>query len=356
MFVVGDVNRGVCPRVWQRPGWCAPGGAGGWCRRFLVGEAVQPLDVGAVLPRGVLPDVLPDQSAQCLDREVFVLRFARRQSCAEPMRLPAEWARLQVRDARAAEPVQLLSDAAAEVIPTKRVAVFVVHLHAEPAWVPRPRMWSFTFEHPLALGVGVCWILFARCIAPHKWRSLSSVCISHVEELRRIGGRVRFVFGCGIFFVVCGVASRSCVVMLCRVGWRWVVWRRVVVALRRVAACAVLFCCVALVGVLRYRALAVPCRFLCCFLLFVAVCSIALCCVVSSSCRWAVVSRVACRCCVTPVFVVCRLVVRYCVWPWYFVARRSVLRCVGSCRGGGVWLRLAVVGGGVYVVCSGVRL
>ena len=29
VFVVGDVNRGVRLRVWQRLGWCAPGGAGG---------------------------------------------------------------------------------------------------------------------------------------------------------------------------------------------------------------------------------------------------------------------------------------------------------------------------------------
>ena len=47
-------------------------------------------------------------------------------------------------------------------------------------------------------------------------------------------------------FVPCGVASRSCVVMLCRIGWRRLVWRRVVAALRRVTACAVLFCCLAL--------------------------------------------------------------------------------------------------------------
>ena len=104
------------------------------------------------------------------------------------------------------------------------------------------------------------------------------------------------------------------------------------------------------------RALAVPCRVLCSFLLFVVLCSIALRCVVSCSCRWVVVSPVAFRCCVTPFFVVCRLVVRYCVLPWYCVARRSVLRCVGSCRGGGIWLRLVVVGGDVHVVCSGVRL
>ena len=148
MFVVGDVNRGVRPRVWQRPGWCAQGEAGWWCCRVLVGEDVQPLDVGAVLTRAVIPDVLADQSAQCLECEVFVLRFARRRTRAELMRSPAEWARPQVRDARAAEAVQLLSAAAAEVMPTKRVAVFVVHLHADPAWVSRPRMWSFTFGHP----------------------------------------------------------------------------------------------------------------------------------------------------------------------------------------------------------------
>ena len=52
-----------------------------------------------------------------------------------------------------------------------------------------------------------------------------------------------FVVG---LFVVCGVAPRSCVVTLCRVGRRWVLWRRVVAAFRRVAACAVLFRCVVL--------------------------------------------------------------------------------------------------------------
>ena len=44
---------------------------------------------------------------------------------------------------------------------------------------------------PLALGVGVSSILFARCSGRHKWRSFSSVSSSHVEELRHIGGRVR---------------------------------------------------------------------------------------------------------------------------------------------------------------------
>ena len=61
---------------------------------------------------------------------------SRQQSRAEWMRSPAEWARPQVRDARAAEPVQLLSAAAARLMSTKRVAVFVVHLHADPAWFP----------------------------------------------------------------------------------------------------------------------------------------------------------------------------------------------------------------------------
>ena len=164
------------------------------------------------------------------------------------------------------------------------------------------------------------------------------------------------MLGCCILFVVCGVASRSRVVMLYCVGWRSVVWRRVVVALRRVAACAVLFRCVALGGDLWCRALAVPCRHLCCFLLLVVLCSIALRFLVWCSWRWVAMSRVACRCCVTPVFVVCRLVVRYCVLPRYCVPGCSVLRCVGSCRGGGIWLRLVVVGGGVYVVCSGVQL
>ena len=102
----------------------------------------------SVLPRAVVPDVLPDQSAQCLECEVFVLRFARRRSCAESMRSPAESAQPQVRDARAAELVQLLSAAGAEVMPTKRVAVLVIHLPADPAWVPLPRMWSFSFGHP----------------------------------------------------------------------------------------------------------------------------------------------------------------------------------------------------------------
>ena len=57
---------------------------------------------------------------------------------------------------------------------------------------------------PLALGVGVSWILFARCIARHTGRSLSSVSSSHVEELRHIEGRVRscWVAAFCVLFVV----------------------------------------------------------------------------------------------------------------------------------------------------------
>ena len=126
----------------------ARGGGGGGCRWVLVGEDVKPLYIGAVLPRALVPDVLPDQSPQRLECEVFVLRFARRQSRAELVQWPADWARPQVRDAQAAEPVQLLGAAAAEVMPAKGVAVVVVHLHADPAWVPRPLMRGFTFGHP----------------------------------------------------------------------------------------------------------------------------------------------------------------------------------------------------------------
>ena len=89
--------------------------------------------------------------------------------------------------------------------------------------------------------------------------------------------------GCGILFLVGGVASCSRFVVLCRVGWCLVVWRRVVVSLRRVAACVVLRRRVALGGAVLCRALAVPCRVLCCFCGLVLRCSIALYCVVSCS-------------------------------------------------------------------------
>ena len=67
------------------------GGQGGRCCRVLVGEDAQPLNVGAV-PRAIVPDILLNQRAQCVEREVFRLCFARRQSCAEWMRSWAKWA------------------------------------------------------------------------------------------------------------------------------------------------------------------------------------------------------------------------------------------------------------------------
>ena len=48
---------------------------------------------GAVPPRAIVPDILPDQTAQCLECEVFVLRFAQRRSCAQGKPSPANWAR-----------------------------------------------------------------------------------------------------------------------------------------------------------------------------------------------------------------------------------------------------------------------
>ena len=147
MFVVWDVNRGVRLLDWQRPCWCAPGGAGWWCRRILVAEDVQPLNVRAV--RGVIvPDILLNQGAQCVEWDVVGLCFAWRRSCAEWMRPSAKWADMKVRDARAANQVQLPGAAADEVMPKERSAVLVVHLPADSAQVSRPQMWSFTFGHP----------------------------------------------------------------------------------------------------------------------------------------------------------------------------------------------------------------
>ena len=82
MFVVPDVNRGVRPLDWPRPCCCAPGGAGWRCCQYLVAEVVQPLNVGAV-PRAIVPDILGNQDAQCVEREVVGLCFASRRSCAE---------------------------------------------------------------------------------------------------------------------------------------------------------------------------------------------------------------------------------------------------------------------------------
>ena len=97
---------------------------------------------------------------------------------------------------------------------------------------------------PLALGVGVSWILFARCSARHKWSSLSSVSSSHVEELRHIGGRVRscWVAALCLWFVAWRpVVVLSCCatldgVRLCGVAWLW----RCVVS-QRVLSCVVVW-------------------------------------------------------------------------------------------------------------------
>ena len=142
VFVVGNLNCGVRLRVWQRPGWCAPGGAG---QGGVAGSSSVRTSNHST---SGLSSLSPWFQTFCRIRVRSVLRFARRQSRAESVRSPAEWARPQVRDARAAEPVQLLRAAAAEVMPAKGVAFVVVHLHADPAWVPQPWMWGFTFGHP----------------------------------------------------------------------------------------------------------------------------------------------------------------------------------------------------------------
>ena len=90
---------------------------------------------------------------------------------------------------------------------------------------------------PLALCLCVSWILFARCNARHKWRSLSSVSSSHVEERRHIGGGVRSCWVAA--YCLWLVAWRRVVVLsccaaldgvgLCGVAWLWrcVVLKRV---------------------------------------------------------------------------------------------------------------------------------
>ena len=65
---------------------------GGWCCRVLVAGDVHPLNVRALPCCAFVADVLLDQGAQCVVREVFNLRFVRRRSCAESMRSPAKWA------------------------------------------------------------------------------------------------------------------------------------------------------------------------------------------------------------------------------------------------------------------------
>ena len=148
MFLVWNPDRGVFLPVWQRPRWCAPGRAEWRCRRVLLVEDVQPRNIGAV-PSVSCPDILGNQGAQCVEREVVGFGFARRRSCAEGVRSSAKWAGMQVCHALAAEPVQLLGAAAAEVMP-KEPGVVVVHsFSADVARGPRPlRMLDFTGGHP----------------------------------------------------------------------------------------------------------------------------------------------------------------------------------------------------------------
>ena len=97
---------------------------------------------------------------------------------------------------------------------------------------------------PLALGVGVSWILFARCIARHKWRALSSVSSSHVEELRHIGGRVRscwFAAFCLWFVAWRRVVVLSCCAALAGVGLCDVAWLWRCVVSQRVLCCFVVW-------------------------------------------------------------------------------------------------------------------
>ena len=84
-----------------------------------------------------------------MEREFYSLGFARRQSYAEGVRPSAKWAGMQLRDARAAEPVQLLGAAAAQVMFKERGVLVVDYFPADAARVPRPlRMWGFTGGHP----------------------------------------------------------------------------------------------------------------------------------------------------------------------------------------------------------------
>ena len=113
MFVVWNSDRGVFLPVWQRPRWCSPGGTGWRCRQVLRAEDVQRRNVGAV-PSVRCLDILCNQGAQCVEREVVGLGFARRPSVGEGVWPSARGAGMQVCDAPAAQPVQLLGAAAAE--------------------------------------------------------------------------------------------------------------------------------------------------------------------------------------------------------------------------------------------------
>ena len=93
MFVVGDVNRGVHPWTGSAQVGAGQGGRGGG----VVGSSPVRTSIHSTSglsppPRAIVPDVLLYQGAQCVECEVFGLRFVRRQSCAELMRSPAKWA------------------------------------------------------------------------------------------------------------------------------------------------------------------------------------------------------------------------------------------------------------------------
>ena len=121
------------------------------CRRVILAEDVQPCNVGTVPSIGVggCPDILRNQGAQHVEREVVGLGFARRQSCAEGLRPSAKWAGMQVCDAWPAEPVQQFRAAVAKVMPEELGVVVVDCLAADVARVPRsPRMGGFTGGHP----------------------------------------------------------------------------------------------------------------------------------------------------------------------------------------------------------------
>ena len=92
MFIVWNPDLGVFLPIPQLPRWCAPGGAGWRCRRVVLAEGIQPRKVGAVPTFGVrgCPDVLGNQPAQRVEREVVGLGFARRQGCAQGVRLSAK--------------------------------------------------------------------------------------------------------------------------------------------------------------------------------------------------------------------------------------------------------------------------
>ena len=146
--------RSLKPRSWGPPARLAAptlvrARGGGWrCCRVLLAEDVQPRNVGAI-PFLWCPDILGNQGALCVEREVVGLGFARRRSCAERVRPSAKWAGMQLCDALAPEPGQLLRAAAAEVMPKERSVVVVAYFPADVSRVPRPpRMWGFTGGHP----------------------------------------------------------------------------------------------------------------------------------------------------------------------------------------------------------------